>query len=188
VCLGGWVCVAWYGCGDTGGRRLGLLVKEAAQKCAESSLETHWGDGFPVDPVRVASGMGITVHFGGLPADTSGFIRKKPNRETEIFISEADSPLRQRFTCAHEIGHYVDRTVLQVVPDENFGFVDKRDGTVNDVHEFFANEFAGNLLMPAVEVRARFEQGWDTIRLAGHFGVSTAAMTVRLRRLELGYP
>lgn len=163
-----------------------MLVKDAARQYAESTLDTYWNGVYPVNPQQIADAMEIGVYRAELPEDTSGFIRKVKGSDAEIFLSDSDSRHRQNFTLAHELGHYIERTVVQETPDEDFGFVDKRDGTT-DIHEFFANEFAGNLLMPEHEVRRRRDEGWDTVRLAGHFGVSTSAMNIRLRRLGLNY-
>ena len=45
--------------------------------------------------------------------------------------------------------------------------------------EVYANELAGNVLMPADEVRACTAQGMDTIAMAAYFGVSLSAMSYR---------
>lgn len=161
------------------------LVKEAAQEAAESVIDAYWSPGtFPVDPDVIARRMGISVTKARLPKDTSGFIRKVAGQDAQIFVDETDSAQRQRFTCAHELGHYVERTNLQPQPDEDFGFVDKRTG-MHDVHEYFANEFAGNLLAPQAAVARLIEQGWDAIRLAAHFGLSVPAMKTRMLKYGL---
>ena len=49
--------------------------------------------------------------------------------------------------------------------------------------EVYANELAGNVLMPADEVRACTAQGMDTIAMAAYFGVSLSAMSYRRKVL-----
>lgn len=161
------------------------LVSDAAREAAESVMESYWKPGlFPVDPDTIARRMGISVTKASLPEDTSGFIRKVSGQDAQIFLEAADSSQRQRFTCAHELGHYVERTQVQEKPDDDFGFVDKRT-PATDIHEYFANEFAGNLLAPRSEVDRLTKQGWDAIRLAAHFGLSLAAMKTRMLKYGL---
>lgn len=162
-----------------------MLVKEVAEQSAQSVLDSYWPEGeFPVVPSLIASRLGIHIRVASLPENTSGAIMKRPGEDAQILIERSDSPVRQRFTAAHEIGHFIERTTIQEQPDEDFGFVDKRDNK-HDLHEFFANEFAANLLMPRAEVEARVKDKYDAIRLAAHFGVSTIAAKTRLMKLGL---
>jgi Zn-dependent peptidase ImmA (M78 family) len=102
-----------------------------------------------------------------------------------IAVEARDAAVRQAFTCAHELGHYVERSERGGDPTQPFAFVDRRT-SASDIHEFYANEFAGNLLMPQEEVRRQIEENrLSAIELAGYFGVSLPAMSVRLRRLNL---
>jgi Zn-dependent peptidase ImmA (M78 family) len=98
---------------------------------------------------------------------------RRAGEDAFIFIEARDSQLPQRFTCAHELGHYIERTDVQTVPDDDFGFVDRRHART------------GNLLMPGSEVRrfASFES--DAIKMAGYFGVSIPAMKTRMLKLGL---
>lgn len=163
-----------------------MLVKEVAKSSAESVLATYWPeDVLPVRPEVIARRLGIDVRVTSLPEDTSGFIRKTSGEDAQIFLEASDSQLRRTFTCAHELGHYIERTEVQKTPDDDFGFVDKRNSRVHDAHEFFANEFAGNLLMPAAKVTGFHEQGNDAIRMAALFGVSIPAMKTRMLKLGL---
>lgn len=159
-----------------------MLVKEAAAQDAEATLSAYWQSGrFPVDPMSIAEAMGISVQEQPLPADTSGLIVKREHQDAEIILSRTDPKLRKVFTCAHELGHYVERTNRG--SDKEFGFVDKRT-PANNVHEFYANEFAANLLMPASEVH-RQARTLDPIRMASYFNVSLPAMRVRLAKLDI---
>lgn len=66
--------------------------------------------------------MDISVHRRDLPEDTSGVIVKRLGQDAEILLEATDSQVRRNFTCAHEIGRYVERTSRG--GDEEFGFVD----------------------------------------------------------------
>lgn len=54
-----------------------------------------------------------------------------------------------------------------------------------DLHEFYANEFADDLLMPASDIRVSQESERSRREMARRYGVTLAAMNRRLERLEL---
>lgn len=139
----------------------------------------------PVDPVRIARSLGMEVYAAVLPSGESGMLVGAPDTDPVIYINERDGAPRQRFTCAHEIGHYVGRVGAG---DTSFRFRDKRDqlsseGT--DPDEVYANRFAAALLMPAPAVGREHAKTRNPALLASRFGVSAAAMTIRLEVLGL---
>ena len=156
-------------------------------KAAERILEAFWGDrGFPVDPVYIANELGIKVVRAPLPPRVSGALVKMPGEDPVILIHSGDHIRRQRFTCAHELGHYV-YLVRSNEDLESFEVVDLRSplssqGT--DPKERFANNFAANLLMPRAEVRRLLAKGYDELEMARYFGVSEEAMRYRVRFVQ----
>src|SRR5579872_2579934 len=120
---------------------------------AERMRMSFWRGGFPVDPVQIARTLGIDVRQAVLSPDVSGALVKKLGEDPVILMNANDAPNRQRFTCAHELGHFVERGND---PDA-YEYVDLRDtiwsAAGTDPAEVFANNFAANLLMPAAEVR-----------------------------------
>lgn len=165
-----------------------MLVKDLARDDAKDVLDSVDDMSYPVPVEWIASSLGIVVHRFILPEDVSGMLRVEPGRAPEVYVDSNDTSERQRFTIAHEIGHYIERTTNQ--PEgpgvDDFNFVDRRSQTNYDLHEFYADEFAGNLLMPATEVRRLLNDGARSVRLARHFGVSLPAVRRRLDRLEQG--
>lgn len=164
-------------------------LQEGAKTAAEAMLVTAWhGDQhLPVDPIRIARRLGIDVHATILDPTVSGAIVKEPGRDPSILLSESDSPNRQRFTCAHEIGHFVRRSGATNEATE-FEYVDLRavlaaEGT-ND-EEIFANAFAANLLMPERRVREFHDRGLSAVQMSLEFDVSVDAVTFRLKNLGL---
>lgn len=158
-----------------------LLWKAARKKATEIRA------GFGNDPLNfddllhIAGIFGVTVHIRPLKPEYSGVIIKEENAPADIYINASEPKSRQRFTLAHEIGHLVERT--DVANDDDFSFVDTRAEDKYDLHEFFADEFAGALLMPETallrEVAAQGEY-----RAAEHFGVSISAVRRRLDRIQ----
>lgn len=157
------------------------LIKDAARDDAAKVLTENWtGNSFPVDPVAIANTMGLKVFTAELPQNQSGMIVKE-NNIAEIYLNRYQPRTRRSFTCAHEIGHYVDR---QQRNDNKYSFVDYRMGEQN-VFEWYADHFAENLLMPEGEFKKQLGAGRDVSRLSEYFGVSPAAVSTRLRHLKL---
>ena len=66
-----------------------------------------WGEGrYPVDPVRIAHELGIDVRQSFLSPNVSGALIKEVGQDPVILLNANDSRNRQRFTCAHELGHF----------------------------------------------------------------------------------
>lgn len=157
-----------------------MLVKDAAALAAKRVLDEHWNGKFPVDPVRVAQALDMNVEFASLRAGLSGAIIAQ-NGQVDILIDATENFGRQMFTCAHEIGHYFERATKG---DTDFSFTDER-GTKYDLSEFYADEFAGNLLMPETPFRKAWKETRSPNYLSAHFGVSAAAVRKRMERLGL---
>jgi Zn-dependent peptidase ImmA (M78 family) len=112
-----------------------------------------------------------------------------------IGVDDKHYPNRQRFSIAHELGHFL------LHPETGSVFVDRspvlfRDGRssedVNQRETDAANAFAAELLMPEVDLRAQWDgrlvDAFDDMsvrRLAARFDVSAQALTIRLTNLDL---
>jgi Zn-dependent peptidase ImmA (M78 family) len=137
----------------------------------------------PVDPVKIARTLGLLIYASELDDDVSGVLVKQNGGIPAIHLNVRDAPVRQRFSCAHEIGHFWRRGAV-----DNFGYVDKRDALASagtDPEEIYANRFAAELLMPAQYVRDLATQGAKPESLAARFGVSLDAMRYRFFNLGL---
>src|SRR3954468_23803397 len=92
----------------------GDITFRPAEREANHLLKTAWhrddhGFAVPVDPFRIARRLGIQVFAASLEDDVSGMLVKKPGHDAEIYVNGDDSENRQRFSCAHELGHYILR-------------------------------------------------------------------------------
>lgn len=88
----------------------GVLARNAERmKMALKSVEVlraYWDGKLPVDPFRIAKAMGIVVRAEyKLEGDISGMIEYQGTTPV-ISCNLADPFVRQRFTVAHEIGHF----------------------------------------------------------------------------------
>lgn len=156
---------------------------------AQRVLAAHpdGGNALPVDPVQLARSLGINVYSAKLENNLSGMIAKLDvDGDVNIFLNSEHAPVRQRFTCAHELGHYFSN---QQFPDaETRTYIHRRDslsacGTHGE--EIFANQFAAELLMPADRVQELHGIGFDAMLMASRFHVSYDAMVNRLKNLRL---
>ena len=134
---------------------------------------------FPVNLGEILAMLVITLRFEELSDDISGIL----DLNTNIITVEKRHPRqRQAFTIAHEIAHFC------LHQNEDSLFEDKiffRGVDANSI-EYQANEFAGDLLMPREEFLNQIRSGNTTIEgLAEHFGVSTLAIRVRAKNLNL---
>jgi len=108
-------------------------------------------------------------------------IKDNENSPAQIYINTSETYPRQRFTLAHEMGHLVERLQRK---DGEYSFMDMRSNNHYDLHEFYADEFAGALLMPEAEILRLQKEHWTVPRMAAHFNVTVAAVAKRLERLE----
>lgn len=139
----------------------------------------------PISLSALAADLGLQIISAKLPNGISGEIRPDPNTRAGFIIrvNKADPARRQRFTVAHEIGHYLlhrDEIGDGITDDVLYR------SSLSDSREAQANRLAADLLMPSAIVRhwkekARSMEAEDLVGfLADKFNVSTAAMKIRL--------
>lgn len=163
-----------------------------AEKQAIDLLRVAWhgprdGEGFtiPVDPFHIAEDLGIEVYAAALESDVSGMLVKEPGQDPQILVNASDAQNRQRFSCAHEIGHFILRASSDA--DDGYGYIDRRGPSASqgtNPAEIYANQFAAELLMPQENVRALAPTLSDAA-LAVKFNVSVGAMKYRLENLGI---
>jgi Zn-dependent peptidase ImmA (M78 family) len=170
----------------------------AAEAHAAQVLESLGVFAPPIPVERVALRLGLRVERAPLGDGVSGLLVIQDGRGM-IGVSATQSAARQRFTIAHEIGHFVlHKDVMPVFIDKQFlrpylaAFRDAASATGEDVVEREANAFAAALLMPANLVHAAVAKlGVDVAdddaieELARWFQVSRQAMTFRVANLSL---
>jgi len=159
-------------------------VKQAAERV----LEGYGSSGAVVNSFEIATTEGLSVQyrkFGGEYKTVSGFY--SPDDKT-IFLNVGESATRQLYTVAHELGHYF----LGHNPSE-YGLYWRKSAYEGQkaTNEKEADCFAANLLMPESVVRGLVKEypflahPSSINLLAMRFGVSSFAMTNRLKNLRL---
>ena len=155
-------------------------------KDAYQTHEQYWSPhsedfSIPVDPFKIATELGIKVATAALGEKEDGSLEYTASGPV-IFVNEAHYPSRQRFTCAHEIGHYIDQKNRGI---EKPSYRDKNASTGREPEEIYANRFAAALLMPKFLVEKFHASGMDILEMARKFKVSEASMRWRLVNLSL---
>jgi len=149
-----------------------------------------------VDVHQVAHHLNLTIKEVEFSNDISGVLYIDKGKGV-IGYNKNESPLRQRFSIAHEIGHFLlHRLENEIFVDKNFKalYRNSESATGEIKMEREANAFAAALLMPKERVIREFEklnfdlsdeEGDVVERLAKKFKVSKQAMTFRISNLEL---
>jgi Zn-dependent peptidase ImmA (M78 family) len=139
----------------------------------------------PVDVHAIARELGLGPSAENLPKNVSGLIRRR-NGGYEIAYNAAHSEVRQRFTIAHEIGHYVfHRDLLGKGVGDTLAYRDDGSGLPNPHisirEEREANAFAANVLMPTHLIQKLRSEGiTEPVRLAARLNVSLPAIRIKL--------
>ncbi len=150
-----------------------------------SKIRAHM-EAAPVDVEAAAKSLGIEVDYAFLDPEISGQIEALPNGAYRITVNAGDAETRQRFTLAHELGHYLyHRTLIGSGVDDDRAYRSTAKGIYHNTRigpkqETEANRFAANLLMPNHLIADLRERGVRrTEEVAKALGVSVAAMRVR---------
>ncbi len=139
---------------------------------------------------RLEAEAGLRTFFlTGMPGPLSAIFLWGDDIGACVAINAAHTRERQRWSLAHELGHFLrDREAGDVLDrDEDFHS--------SDPSEVFAQTLAAELLMPAAGVGKRFAErcranggrfsSFDLLDLAHVFEVSFTAMALRLEELKL---
>jgi Zn-dependent peptidase ImmA (M78 family)/DNA-binding XRE family transcriptional regulator len=136
----------------------------------------------PIDVLAVARDLGVAVFARSFPDALSALILRH-GKNAFIGVNSHQAPVRQRFSVAHELGHFV-------LHHRDHHFIDYGFPTEGEVpgynweHERGANQFAAELLMPEDVIR-RDARTTSLARLARRYDVSQEAMGFRLANLGL---
>lgn len=154
---------------------------------ANDLLEKARVEAPPVNVRDLATRCGVLVVERPFPDDLSGLVF--PYEEAAVVgINSSHHPRRQRFSLAHELGHFLlDHHQSSAGNDARLHIdVDEGNSAGFDWRaERAANDFAADLLMPRRMVTELFESTPEPAGLAKTFDVSELAMGYRLVNLGL---
>lgn len=154
---------------------------------ANELLEKARVDTPPVDVHGLCSRCGVLVLERPFPDALSGLVFAHEGGAV-AGINSTHTDTRQRFSLAHELGHFLLGHHERSSDYEHRFHIDVSEGTPPGFDwraERAANDFAADLLMPRRLIAAEFEQSHDASKLADRFRVSEIAMGYRLVNLGL---
>lgn len=158
----------------------------------------------PVNLEAVAKHLDIRILYEDFEDNISGLLVVK-NGKRAIGVNRSHHSNRQRFTIAHEIGHFVLHHKFEdpkndIHIEKKWSYFrsttqSKNDNEKVNRQEYEANQFSAELLMPkelVVQQIAKFKLNMsddsDVSRLAMMLQVSEKALTIRLISLKIGQP
>lgn len=148
----------------------------------------------PVDPEQIAAGFGIKIERvpteqlrlkleDGKHEDIKGLIIKESESEPPvIYLNEDNTPEQQKFTVAHELGHFwVHRKELTFSGYPRDELASQGDNP----RETWANGFGAELIMPADYITKAWVNGDAFEQIRQELAVSRSALKNRFSTLHL---
>lgn len=162
-----------------------MIRSRLAREKAHSILSMYRVTEPPVDVINISNRLGFTVIPFDFPETMSAVIKIEGDKKI-IAVNKNKPEVRQRFSIAHELGHYLSG-------HDNFSHENEthveRDKKYLDPHhreEEEADEFAAELLVPESMVKNDvLVNKLDAVTLAKKYNVSQPAMWLQLINLEL---
>lgn len=181
-------------------KKPGRGIRQAHQKAREVLVRVSVLKP-PVPVEEIVRAYGLTIRFEPTAGEISGALYVEGPRAV-IGVNALHHANRQRFTIAHELGHYllhapapsperlfakVDRHVLSAVWNR-----DAKSSAATDLEEIQANQFAAELLVPLEMLRRdvqssryNLEDDDDLRKLANRYRVSLQVLNYRLGELGM---
>lgn len=171
------------------------MIDKSLEDQAADFLAKHDLNRIPIPVEGLAEAEGIQIVRSQAEATESGFLLRA-NGAAIIGLNSRNTRRRQRFTIAHELGHWLLHDGRPLIVDHTVR-MNKRDKVASagyDFEEIQANAFAAALLMPANAIQSCVERETSlripsrdqlTSRLADEFDVSHEAMSIRLINLGI---
>jgi len=123
------------------------MAKERSFAMIEGERTAQGFSSLPIDPFRVASDENIEVVEKNTEGGVSGLFIRTGDSYTIVCSTHLRNEGFERFSIAHELGHYCLPGHIDQMPMQN-GIHKSRAGKGQDRFEREADEFAAGLLMP----------------------------------------
>jgi Zn-dependent peptidase ImmA (M78 family) len=176
-----------------------MRINQSIEKEAQKLLDKFDLNNIPVQVEDVAKKLNLNLLPFDLGTDVSGVLHIE-NDKASIGYNPLESKVRQRFTIAHELGHFVlhrDKGNVFVDNENYYSQIKFRSSNLqlsseDHQQEREANEFAAALLMPVNNIKKEIKKlnGFDLsdssmiMELAKKYEVSIPAMTFRIINLS----
>lgn len=163
------------------------LKPKIQKRISELQIDSY--SGYELSLEKICNELDINCFEADLDDGLSGMLLREDGAYS-IYVNKNHAFSRQRFTIAHEIGHYISYLMGSFSKDElekEGRFEDKavtfrKNGAYSEA-ETEANMIAAELLMPADKVAELLKQELSPEDMADLFYVSPSAMMIRLQTL-----
>lgn len=156
-------------------------IKRSARKAARDVLAAYAEQSrIPVNPVAIARSMGLRVFEAPLPGDAWGMILGDLAGTAHIYFDENLPPVRARYACAHELGHYIANDgVLEPCMGYQCG-----NDEHQDMAELYADTFAKELLLPRPEIDMCIANDLSVFEIARMFEVPVSLIAYSKKQTQ----
>ncbi len=142
----------------------------------------------PCDPFRLARNLGIRVEEVAASHGRGNLYKGKT--AWTITIPTTLPFVSQRFSCAHELGHYLLHALrIDLIQEISSHFISEADAW--RAEEYVCNSFAQELLLPADEVKKYVTKGRSQLlgfrQLMEDFRCSLQTTAIRVAQLQPNY-
>jgi len=147
-----------------------------------------------IDVGKIAESYQVEIIYQDFDDNASGLLLIKDGKAV-IAVNADNPPNRQRFTIAHELGHYflhAEKNTDDLFIDQSLYHRNAESSKGTNNIEIDANKFAASLLMPESMIKEAIANNeldlsddYDLSLLAQKFQVSDKAMSYRLGNLDL---
>jgi Zn-dependent peptidase ImmA (M78 family) len=152
-----------------------------ARAQARKLVEIYSSPSIPV--VEVAEQNGVNVVFQDMGKYSESVAGLLDFNEKRIYVNRADPATRQRFTIAHELGHWTLHRQAFIADPESYPVLPRFQRVeASNAFEQEANAFASELLVPRHLLRQ--VRGAPVSALASVFDVSREMMENRLKHVD----
>ena len=138
---------------------------------------------FPVDPVAIARDLDIEVLMKPVREGVSGMLLRVGNSFGIVYARHIDNPGVERFSIAHELGHYFLPGHVDAVLGDRDTHESHAGFGSGDRYELEADHFAAGLLMPRQMFSTALRRAGEGIvaieHLAGICNTSLTATAIR---------
>lgn len=166
-------------------------MSKMIKRIVKGILQKHNIVAPPIPIELIAKKEGVLLKYSVFEDNISGLLYRKNNKDV-IGVNEDHSPNRQRFTIAHEFGHYILNHQGNLFVDKHHKLYRNeisKEGTSREERQ--ANKFAAEILMPEemlINELSKYddpdiEDPSQLNKIAEKFKVSPQALTIRLANL-----
>lgn len=153
-----------------------------SKKEADYILKNNYITEPPIDIKELVGNYDLVIKYAKFPENMANVCGFLDIVNKEIYVNVEDSPYRQNFTIAHELGHWImHKEMIAKDPSAYKVLMRQPIGGEKDYREIEANAFAANLLVPTEMLKVCKKANLSSQEMVNIFGVSSSVIGFRLK-------